>query len=339
MAKPKLTAPAPHALLAAPAAAPAGAPPASKPGSNVAALPKVGPHGWHDRIVALRSKIEAVRHRDDEAATAAEIAELSVVSGVDGALELVEQCRQQRQYVAIELESLSGALARAEKELAKAEHEHRQREIDRRIGEAKQLALRIVRSSKGIGALLDQLNAAAADYIGLVNGLSAYRDLPELTKDRATPVNLPAAHRLRSREFVARSIWKAGEALGNFLDLQHVGPTERTRTFSENVASAFGWLLSGTEIDAALATPANPTAPGAVELPAEPAQDDATLGQFGGIVLTSLTTGGKSYMAGERLPPELCLSWKQANRCALVGAGRVEFFKEPQGDSSAALLG
>lgn len=64
---------------------------------------------------------------------------------------------------------------------------------------------------------------------------------------------------------------------------------------------------------------------------------DPNLGQFGGITLALLHTGGMDFPAGVRLPADMILSWPLKNRFALQESGRVAYFKEDAPRTRATL--
>ena len=70
---------------------------------------------------------------------------------------------------------------------------------------------------------------------------------------------------------------------------------------------------------------------------ADEADIDPNLGQFGGITLTPLRTGGMDFPAGVRLPADMVLAWPIKNRYALQETGRVAYFKEDAPRTRATL--
>jgi len=74
-----------------------------------------------------------------------------------------------------------------------------------------------------------------------------------------------------------------------------------------------------------------------VEQKAETETLDPNLGQFGGITLEPLHTGGMDFPAGVRLPADMIMGWPLKNRFALQEGGRVAYFKEDAPRTRAVL--
>jgi len=62
--------------------------------------------------------------------------------------------------------------------------------------------------------------------------------------------------------------------------------------------------------------------------------ENKNFGKYGGRVLRKFESGGKPYIVGAILTPEMVADWPTANKTALHSADKVEWFAQPDEDAA-----